>query len=313
MNKKIVLVVIILLLSIFLSGCVIQWNTPSKPIAYEDLSTNCKTLVDKYNFSLIRQCSEESIALGQKQVLLVSFVFGPGMDCPSGCIYNRYAAVIDNGNEYSISQSFVSSYLEPNLAPPYPQIFELAENINDSVTLYYVERFIGDYLFINESSCYNIASEKYKSKCLEEFNWIKDKKYFDSINYNANRNISLCDKALTLKWKEECIVFVAFNLKDPDLCDKLTNPDKRNFACLGQMYAYYNKEKMPPSIEAAVDVCKRMDPTYSKTDDGNPEIFYCLKYAAMHFNDSSICDYIDQNHLKNMCIEDVSYYTKLRK
>jgi hypothetical protein len=128
--KRLLIVFAMIFVLSFLVSCGVNAPTPS-PITVGDQPTHialadCSDLVQSaiqskgLPIDLIHSCKDENITLDTgEEVILISIQYGEGMDCPSGCIYEKYTGLSTDENHRLIDLPDVSIENEMWGRPPF--------------------------------------------------------------------------------------------------------------------------------------------------------------------------------------------------
>lgn len=121
MGKKIIIVISIIAV-IFIGGVLLSLYIIKETPKYKiigDTPTHinpdtcpqkAKFVIDQHSLSLIHSCDVEEVKYGSQKAYLVEIFYGPGMDCPSGCIYNSdFNIVFENDSIYQIKDFYFAN------------------------------------------------------------------------------------------------------------------------------------------------------------------------------------------------------------
>jgi len=114
-SKKIILGIIILAV-LAIIGYVIYFylfsiigNSPN----YKSISrclTEAQTVINKYGIDKdqVEGCQSKSFKLDGKSVSFIHIEYGVPNDCPSGCFFSHYCAIVEDGKDYPFAFYFTN-------------------------------------------------------------------------------------------------------------------------------------------------------------------------------------------------------------
>lgn len=107
-----------------------QVPTDWAPINTTTCSINAQLAIKLNNLTEIKICDEEKLYdWNGKEVSYVRVEYGPGMDCPSGCIFQQINGIIEDGEYYDILfDSRIFRFMEPPYKECEPTIFPIKYN-----------------------------------------------------------------------------------------------------------------------------------------------------------------------------------------
>ncbi len=77
----------------------------------EDIcSSEARTIINKYNINEIENCQSKSFNLNGKDIEFIHLEYGVANDCPSGCFFSHYCAIVEDGEDYP----YVFYFTNPN-------------------------------------------------------------------------------------------------------------------------------------------------------------------------------------------------------
>ena len=118
-NKKTLWIIIALIVIIIGSTAgyfmFYNWGMYKNPLF---CSSEIRAVIDKYgiNNQQIEGCHSKSFDFEGKKIKLVLLNYGDANDCPSGCFFSHYCAIIEDGVDYPYSLSATSP--EENILSP---------------------------------------------------------------------------------------------------------------------------------------------------------------------------------------------------
>ena len=115
MNKKLIFIslagiVIIGLLYILFSS---EFGTVGDSPNYKNVlfcPSEIRTIIDKYNVdkNKIENCQSKSFNLNGKDIKFIHLEYGRANDCPSGCFFSHYCAVVEQSIDYPYAFYFTN-------------------------------------------------------------------------------------------------------------------------------------------------------------------------------------------------------------
>lgn len=128
MNKVSSSIFILLLLTLVVIGGTVYLFTFNRELKnkiatklsnYQQMSAKCsdpraKALAKKGGFTPIQDCSVDKFTINNEGYSLIEIVYGEGMDCPAGCIYEYQTYLIRNPDQ--IIRTFPMFYETPDLS-----------------------------------------------------------------------------------------------------------------------------------------------------------------------------------------------------
>ena len=115
MNKKIIFIpsaiilLVALLYMLISSQFMMMGNSPDyKNVFFCPSET--RTIIDKYgiNEKQIEGCQSESFELNGKDVKFIHLEYGKANDCPSGCFFSHYCAIVEDEIDYPYESYFTN-------------------------------------------------------------------------------------------------------------------------------------------------------------------------------------------------------------
>jgi hypothetical protein len=256
----------------------------------------CLEIIDGHNLQLPYYCFHDDFLLSDKKVTLINIFCGG----PNGYKTMDFISFITDNKE-TVVQYSVLDY--PSDGIDDLLLFRIRNKTKDYdypfVNIgHWIDVYVHETYFNTEEACSKLKSQNYSIECILSIQWGKDQKFLDSINEQFNKNISLCYEVKTVQLRDSCIRRVAHNLLEPELCEKIVDPNEKYEVCLAGMYDGIK----PRTKEAGLDACHRIDPSYERI---KPSRVTCLDNLALDLNDSSICYEIDNKVWQKMCLESV--------
>lgn len=115
MNKKIILGIIILAVLAIIAYVVYssQFFMMGDSPNYKNISrcpTEAQTVINKYGIDKdrIESCQSKSFKLDGKPASFIHIEYGVPNDCPSGCFFSHYCAIVEDGKDYPFAFFFTN-------------------------------------------------------------------------------------------------------------------------------------------------------------------------------------------------------------
>ena len=69
-----------------------------------------RAIIEKYNIDekQIENCQSKSFELNEKNIKLIHLEYGGANDCPSGCFFSHYCAIVEDGVDYPYAFYFTT-------------------------------------------------------------------------------------------------------------------------------------------------------------------------------------------------------------
>ncbi len=265
-----------------------------------ECSSYAQLLIQEMNLTKVNTCVDEEYLFNGIKAHKIGISYGPGMDCPSGCIYDYYTAVVTKDKKiYEIEEITpveINSQLskicvnQNNLDCYYDPIvqydgddrkFSFEENFKISTML--DEK--GIYWLINFSDikghsgdCRKVCDVNGKMKVRRD-----DQKYgaikveFSNITTQLEDFVD-CNLDV---YKNYCIFGLAAAQNDPNLCEKIEEEnDESRTSKLNNCYAHTAFMNEEP------EYCEKIKSIY----DGYDEKHECFINLVMRTHNASICE-----------------------
>jgi hypothetical protein len=100
MNKKVVIILCIIVALLIFSIYFFKVFSHYKNIML--CPSEIKDIIGKYNIdkNQIVGCWSKPFIIENKAIKLISLEYGQGQDCPSGCIFSHYCAIVEDNKDY---------------------------------------------------------------------------------------------------------------------------------------------------------------------------------------------------------------------
>lgn len=111
---------VIIGIAIALAAIIVIWavyayitNTIGDAPEYVDVRecpADAELVIDKYNINTeqIENCDVETFDLDGKAVSVVHIEYGIANDCPAGCFFSHYCAIVEEGEDYPYKLSYTN-------------------------------------------------------------------------------------------------------------------------------------------------------------------------------------------------------------
>lgn len=274
----------------------------------------CEELADAFNFKLcMAKAKENSSICGEieNSTLVDScyFEFAKSKDDPSTCALPSSLGARDDCYQYfanlrsnsSLCMRISSNYSKYLCLTKITGNYTLCNELSD-----YLQRDSCIEVFATDRSnhliCQNISTNFYKDRCYTNialktrnpdicsyitcYECISDKNKCYFAVANATLNITLCSRISEPFMKDTCHLEVAKKARNPSFCSAIENTYTRN-TCYSSII--YN-EKYSFSVCASI--------MHQNWKDE------CYKKAAVDTKNSSICNFIIDPFVKNVCMRD---------
>jgi len=209
----IIVTITVLLFVLFINGSIPPVSCIGSPYV----------VIRNHNLTKVNNCTQEKFSVNGKDISYVEITYGEGMDCPAGCIYGHYYALVVDNQENPITQKpsrYGYGNDEPQIRERLGCDLEWGKDLGSNVQLVYDSVYRWKITYNNQAQ-----TDTYGNQCVLNGYELTGP---NGSNLFMNTTFPVLVSNCGDDW--ECITFIAKAKMDENLC-KSINGSKYADSC----------------------------------------------------------------------------------